>query len=419
MKKAILAVFALLICAGASAIELNTFEETPGVHWYAVEAKLNTVLKQATYDCATPDTALKLTFLAANDADCVYTETISTLMKLKMAGVIFWVKGDGSDNIGVAGITPFETGSNFNMKEIAKGGCTVEFPLKEKVWKRYAFKWSDFKMGEGTLAPERVKQLYFSVKPGSTAPVSYIIDKVEASKKLEETADDKALAKGLAAKKEIKADPPSVDLSKLVEGREALAGIRKKLASGQPVTINCFGDSLTAGVAVWRSKAPRANKYLYHYVLKNMLEEAYKNEKIKIVNAGIGGEQASHGLARLDKDVLSTKPDLVIYEFGNNDSDIKQYIASSEKIGSRLDFAKVSVIVMGSTGWAGSSDKRDNFISWQKDFAKKHKYGFMNIRDAETLRGEDLIGDYLADDVHPSYVGHKMFADMLYELLKP
>ncbi|MEI7904794.1 MAG: SGNH/GDSL hydrolase family protein [Candidatus Firestonebacteria bacterium] len=413
----ILLVFAA--CSGVFAIELDMFAETPGVHWYAVEEKLNTVLKQATYDCVSPETALRLTFLAANETDCVYTETVGRLTKLKMTGLVFWVKGDGSDNTGIAGITPFEGGRSFNMKNIGRGGCTVEFPLKEKSWKRYAFKWSDFKLGEGSLAGDRVKQLYFSVKTGSRAPVSYIVDKVEVSKKLEESAEDKELVKQLAEKKGIKPDPRPIVPAELVAGRNALAGARKKLAGGEPFSINCFGDSITAGTAVWRSKAPRAEKYFYHAVLKDMLEEAYKNDKITIVNSGIGGEQASHGLARLDRDILSKKPDLVIYEFGNNDSDIKQYTSNTEKICNRLDQAKIPVIVMGSTVFAGSDDKKDNFIRWQKDFAEKRSYGFMNIRDAILLRGDGFIGDYLADDVHPSYVGHRIYAEMLFELLKP
>jgi len=42
-----------MIWASAHTLELNMFEDTPGVHWYSVEAKLNTVFRQATYDCVT------------------------------------------------------------------------------------------------------------------------------------------------------------------------------------------------------------------------------------------------------------------------------------------------------------------------------------------------------------------------------
>ena len=138
-----------------------------------------------------------------------------------------------------------------------------------------------------------------------------------------------------------------------------------------------------------------------------------------MVNAGIGGEQASHGFARLDRDVLSKKPDLVIYEFGNNDGDIKEYTSNTEKICDKLDAAKIAVIIMSSTVFAGSDDKRDVYIKWQKDFAKKRGYGYMGLRDVFLARGDAFIGDYLSDDVHPSYIGHRLFAEMVYELLRP
>ena len=419
MRKLLACAAIIMIWASAHTLELSMFEDAPGVHWYSVEAKLNTVFRQVTYDCVTPETAMKLTFLEANEPDCVYTDSVVSLTKLKMSGVVFWVKGDGSNNMGVAGITPLEADKNSDLKTITKSGCTVEFPLKDKFWKRCAFKFSDFKLGEATLTGDRVKQLYFSVKPGSKTPVSYIIDKVGFTKNLKETEEDLELGKQANSRTDIKPDPKPVVPSEFVENRPALEGFRKKLASGQEVTIVAFGDSLTAGTAVWRAKAPHPERYVFHYALKNLLADAYKNDKITVVNAGIGGEQASHGFARLDRDVLSKKPDLVIYEFGNNDGDIKEYTSNTEKICDKLDAAKIAVIIMSSTVFAGSDDKRDVYIKWQKDFAKKRGYGYTGLRDVFLARGDAFIGDYLSDDVHPSYIGHRLFAEMVYELLRP
>lgn len=52
------------------------------------------------------------------------------------------------------------------------------------------------------------------------------------------------------------------------------------------------------------------------------------------VNAGIGGEQASHGLARLQRDVLDHKPVRVVVAFGGNDLASKK---SSEQICADLE----------------------------------------------------------------------------------
>ena len=40
---------------------------------------------------------------------------------------------------------------------------------------------------------------------------------------------------------------------------------------------------------------------------------------MKVINAGISGHTTTEGLARLDRDVLQHKPDLVTVSFGLND----------------------------------------------------------------------------------------------------
>jgi acyl-CoA thioesterase-1 len=44
------------------------------------------------------------------------------------------------------------------------------------------------------------------------------------------------------------------------------------------------------------------------------------DEKVQVINAGVGGQLASDMVARLDKDVLSKSPQLVIWQTGVNDA---------------------------------------------------------------------------------------------------
>lgn len=69
-------------------------------------------------------------------------------------------------------------------------------------------------------------------------------------------------------------------------------------------TIVCLGDSITAGVG--RGTAPA-----FPADLSRLL-------KIPVVNAGVPGDTAEQGLARLDS-VLARDPWLVIIELGGND----------------------------------------------------------------------------------------------------
>ena len=90
-----------------------------------------------------------------------------------------------------------------------------------------------------------------------------------------------------------------------------LAGGIKPLvaAAERPVTIVAFGDSLTAGLGLPASAAFPAK-----------LEAALKakGHAVEVVNAGVSGDTATGGLARLDWSVPEGT-DAVIVELGAND----------------------------------------------------------------------------------------------------
>jgi lysophospholipase L1-like esterase len=70
-------------------------------------------------------------------------------------------------------------------------------------------------------------------------------------------------------------------------------------AKTNSVTVVCLGDSIThAGYP----------------------EELEKMLKVRVINAGVGGNTSRQGLARLQRDVLAHKPDAVVVFFGTNDN---------------------------------------------------------------------------------------------------
>lgn len=78
-------------------------------------------------------------------------------------------------------------------------------------------------------------------------------------------------------------------------------------------TIVAFGDSITASAA-------QANDKKWPKVLETRLQQADPSRRFQVVNAGVGGNTSREGLARLERDVLTHKPDLVVIEFGGNDA---------------------------------------------------------------------------------------------------
>jgi acyl-CoA thioesterase-1 len=58
----------------------------------------------------------------------------------------------------------------------------------------------------------------------------------------------------------------------------------------------------------------------YPAQLDAILEQRFPGAAIEVINKGIGGETAAGTLARIDRDVLSFHPDLVIWQLGTNDA---------------------------------------------------------------------------------------------------
>lgn len=89
-----------------------------------------------------------------------------------------------------------------------------------------------------------------------------------------------------------------------------------RLVENGPINIVAFGDSVTHG-------AVGPDEINYETVYWNRLHRkitALRNYvPVNVINAGIGGMTAASSLARMERDVFSHHPDLVIVCFGLND----------------------------------------------------------------------------------------------------
>jgi lysophospholipase L1-like esterase len=86
--------------------------------------------------------------------------------------------------------------------------------------------------------------------------------------------------------------------------------------SQPPVLIAAFGDSITQGVMEYGRIAP---ELVYHRLLQLRLQETFPLTTFSTLNAGVSGTTAPQALARLQRDVISHHPDLVLVAFGAND----------------------------------------------------------------------------------------------------
>ena len=91
------------------------------------------------------------------------------------------------------------------------------------------------------------------------------------------------------------------------EGNVArLAAAMKKAANGEKVTVGVIGGSITQGSSASNQANCYASKFNDWWVNK------FPSAEINFVNAGIGGTNSYLGVHRVDEQLLSYQPDVVI-----------------------------------------------------------------------------------------------------------
>jgi acyl-CoA thioesterase I len=93
---------------------------------------------------------------------------------------------------------------------------------------------------------------------------------------------------------------------------QPLRRVGQRVAAKQPITIVAIGSSSTSGAGASSSAASYPSR------LEVELRDRFPHLDIKVLNRGIGGEEAADMLARFDKAVLAEQPDLVVWQVGTN-----------------------------------------------------------------------------------------------------
>ena len=123
--------------------------------------------------------------------------------------------------------------------------------------------------------------------------------------------DDAALISGIEAV----TDQEIADNSVYSEGNlSRLTKVLKKADGGEAVTIAYLGGSITNG-----SIADPQETRCYAYLTTQWWKKTFPDAKINYVNAGIGATDSYLGVHRVEQDVLSKNPDLVVVEYSVND----------------------------------------------------------------------------------------------------
>ncbi|MCA9437421.1 MAG: hypothetical protein KC978_16675, partial [Candidatus Omnitrophica bacterium] len=106
------------------------------------------------------------------------------------------------------------------------------------------------------------------------------------------------------------ASPPELFPNNEIEGqRKKIQKTLERLEQGEKVRVVFLGESTTSG-GYWPTLFAKG------------LQDLYPRATVEAFNVGIGGENILGGLPRLEQDVFSKDPDLVIVEYLINDSGV-------------------------------------------------------------------------------------------------
>lgn len=216
--------------------------------------------------------------------------------------------------------------------------------------------------------------------------------------------------------------------------------------TGTPV-IACLGDSVTHGAfeCVEGSSSGCLFDFeaVYHARLRRMLLSVNPWLPVSIINAGVAGDTAPMGLARLERDVIAHKPHICVVGFGLNDvgEPVETYVSALRDIFTRLREAGIAPILLTPSmlNTYVHEDTVPQFRAYAAVTAAWHNSGHMDayVEAARALaadmgipvadayaRWKDMeaqgadITACLANCInHPTRELHQVFADVLMEVL--
>lgn len=201
--------------------------------------------------------------------------------------------------------------------------------------------------------------------------------------------------------------------------------------------IVAFGDSITEAVAGLEPEQK------WTTLLEKKLNSRSSDIRWAVVNSGIGGNTSREGLARIEKDVISHKPDIVLVEFGGNDAtndphravSIEEFNRNMAMMYEKINGAKAQMVLLTFTpvidDWhsVGKHEKYavcggfDHFVEFYRqatrEFAKEKSLKLIDIdvdlRKACITYSQDQI--ILKDGVHLTAKANEIVAEIIYDCL--
>ena len=177
-----------------------------------------------------------------------------------------------------------------------------------------------------------------------------------------------------------------------------------KITNTNPTGENiiCFGDSLTYGIGATKKGMD------YPSQLSRIIS-------MPVINAGVPGDTTASALERLEEDVLSRSPRIVLITLGGND--LKNRVPRETTFGNLRTIVK-SIQDMGALVIVAGID----IPFWGRGFGNAYEelcdeLGAVLIPNI--FEGVMRKRKLMSDPIHPNDAGYAIFAQKFYEKMKP
>ncbi|MCX4322254.1 MAG: SGNH/GDSL hydrolase family protein [Lachnospiraceae bacterium] len=207
---------------------------------------------------------------------------------------------------------------------------------------------------------------------------------------------------------EIRAEKGWVNRGNLYRIKELM----KRAERGDRMTLAFLGGSITQGSV--------SSQYTncYAYLVYDWFVRRFHKTAFTYVNAGVGGTTSQFGAARVDEDVLASKPDFVVIEFSVNDDNTDFYRETYEGLVRKVygnAFAPAVLLVHNMYYDTGVSAEEKH-----REIGAHYHLPSVSMKPpiyAEVEAGAIDRRALTPDDLHPNSEGHALLAEVITDCL--
>jgi acyl-CoA thioesterase-1 len=211
------------------------------------------------------------------------------------------------------------------------------------------------------------------------------------------------------------------------------APVTRAAAGGEAIRIVALGDSITRGV-----RAGVKDDETFAALLQTAVRK--EHGRAEVANAGVGGERTDGALKRLDRDVLSANPRLVLVMYGTNDSyvdrgqkeprlSVEQYRANLTELVARLRKGGAEPVLMTPPRWGEKATnglgenpnlRLEEYVRACREVAKETKAPLVDHYAHWSKAASDGtdVGGWTTDQCHPNPRGHREIAEQLLPVVR-